>query len=39
MKTKIHHWRYEDSWHDVPGVLLSLTPGMNPREFREEIVG
>ena len=35
----VHHWRFDDGWYDVPGVLLSLTPGMNPREFREEIVG
>ena len=33
----VHHWRYEDGWHDIPSVLLK--PGMDLREFREEIVG
>jgi hypothetical protein len=34
----VHHWRYDDGWHDIPSILLKdkNQPG---REFREEIVG
>ena len=37
-KISVHHWRYDDGWHDIPYVLLKdkNSPG---REFREEIVG
>ena len=34
---RVHHWRFDDGWHDIPSILLK--PGMDPREFREEIVG
>jgi hypothetical protein len=34
----VHHWRYEDGWHDIPYVLLKdkTKPG---REFTPELVG
>jgi hypothetical protein len=33
----VHHWRYEDGWHNVPAVLRKK--GDVAREFIKEIVG
>lgn len=33
----IHHWRYEDGWHNVPTILRKK--GDVAREFIEEMVG
>lgn len=33
----IHHWRYEDGWHNVPAILRK--EGDVAREFLGEIVG
>jgi hypothetical protein len=37
-RVSVHHWRYEDGWHDIPWVLLKdkSKPG---REFMPELVG
>jgi hypothetical protein len=34
----VHHWRYDDGWHDIPTILLK-DKTRPVREFREELVG
>lgn len=37
VKATVHHWRYEDGWHNVPGFLLK--EGEPARQFNESIIG
>ncbi len=34
----VHHWRYDDGWHDIPMVLLKDKSKLR-REFVAETVG
>lgn len=36
-RVTIHHWRYEDGWHNVPAILRKSNKP--EREFLGEIVG
>lgn len=38
MDVSIHHWRYEDGWHNIPYVLLK-DKSQPAREFRQEVIG
>jgi hypothetical protein len=37
MKPSVHHWRYDDGWHDIPAILVKS--GEPSREFNPAIVG
>ncbi len=37
MKVSVHHWRYEDGWSNIPGILRK--PGEPTKAFNANIIG
>jgi hypothetical protein len=37
-EVSVHHWRYDDGWHDIPRLLLK-DKTKPAREFNKDLVG
>lgn len=38
-KSFVNHWRYDNGWHNIPGILKNLDNTRSEKEFLEESVG
>lgn len=39
LAVSVHHWKYDNGWHNIPEILRDKTGTDAQIEFREELVG